>query len=251
MIFKRRQDIDETDPVVSIQARGTDVKEVLADLFTQAKRDFMLNSSSEKKIYLSVRQIPFTKALQMVCEAARLRFTLQDEIYIIEAAGSSTETRNPEPQNVQDALKRRVSLKVNQMGIRAIAAGLSKQSGVPIELDKGVPNYRINAKLPETTLEAALHAICSGTGLKYEWTDQRFKITRTVSAAMVSPSQVITLVSPKVRPAGEKANPRTAPVRNVPPSAGAVCPKCRAVLEREWNYCPLCGAWVKPVTQPK
>lgn len=251
MIFKRRQDIDETDPVVSIQARGTDVKEVLVDLFTQAKRDFMLSSGIEKKIYLSVREVPFTKALQMICEAARIRFVLKDEIYVIEATGSSREIGSPIPQNEQDALKRKISLNVNQTGIQAIAASLSKQSGVPVKLDKGVPNYRINAKLPGTTLEVALNAICSGTGLTYEWTGQGFKIMRTVSAAMVSPSRVITLAPPKVRPSSEKASLRTAPTRNVPPSAGVVCPKCRTALETGWNYCPLCGAWVKPITQVK
>lgn len=251
MIFKRRQDIDETDPIVSIQARGIDVKEALVDLFTQAKRDFMLTSGIEKKIYLSVREVPFTKALHMVCEAARLRFVLQDEIYVIEATGSNPEIQNPIPQNAQDALKKRVSLNVNQTEIQAIAASLSKQSGVPVKLDNGVPNYRINAKLPGTTLEVALNAICSGTGLTYEWTGQGFKIMRTVSAAMVSPSRVITLVPPTVRLSGEKASPRTAPTRNVTPSVGAVCPKCRTALEKEWNYCPRCGAWVKPITQVK
>lgn len=259
MIFKKRQDTDDVEPVVSIQARGIDVKEVLADLFAQAKLQFMLNSGIEKRIYLSVREVPFTRALQMVCDSANLQYSLQDQVYVIQAAGSAPNPvgamhelpRNTKPANEQDALRRRVNLNFNQTVIKAIVSSLSRQSGMPIELDAGIPNYRMSAKLPGTTLEVALNAICTGTGLKYTWTGEGFKITRTVSAAAVSPGRVITPVPPKVRPSGEKPNPRTAPVRNMPPSAGTLCPKCKATLEKEWNYCPLCGAWVKPLTQPK
>jgi hypothetical protein len=250
----KRQDADKEERLVSVQARGTDVRDVLADLFTQAKCEFVLSDGIEKKIYLSVRDVPFTKALQMVCESAGLQFSLRDQIYLIQPAMRipNSGLRTPDPTaSEQEVLKRKVNLNFHQASIEAITADLRKQSGVPIELEKGVPNYRINAKLWGTTLETALDAICKGTGLQYQWTGQGFRITRTFSAATVSPSRVITLAPPKIRISGEKASPRTAPARNVVPGAGAVCPKCRALLEGNWNYCPLCGAWVKPLTQSK
>jgi len=53
-------------PTVSISAKGEDVRSVLHDLFTQSKKSFVLQPSVRFVLYLSLKDIEFEEALQLV-----------------------------------------------------------------------------------------------------------------------------------------------------------------------------------------
>ena len=84
-------------PKVTIAAKGTDVRTVLTDLFGQAKKDFVLEPNIRFVLYLSLTEMPFEEALEIVCKTASLRYEVQNGIWFL----SKKPTPKPiEPQPI-------------------------------------------------------------------------------------------------------------------------------------------------------
>lgn len=228
--------------LITLEARGRPAGEVFAELFAQAKLDFVLNVAVTRPIYLSLREVPFMRALQLLCEASQTRFSVRDGVYYIEPKSAAA----PPPPPVSVIPK--VRLVGTGLTVRSVASEIAKQSGLKIEVAPEVPDLRLNLNLPSVEVETALDALCTGTGLKWTRIEGGYRI-QMGEPPKPSTAPTPTLTAP---PSGTfrsgSTPPRPAPSRPVPPDSALKCPKCRYTLQLAWRYCPICGAFVKHLT---
>src|ERR1044072_860195 len=69
--------------IVSITAQSTDVRIVIADLFIQAKKNFVLQPGINFALFLSLDKVTFEDALDIVCKQANLTFIIKNDIYFV------------------------------------------------------------------------------------------------------------------------------------------------------------------------
>ncbi|MFQ3611396.1 MAG: STN domain-containing protein, partial [Fimbriimonadales bacterium] len=185
----KRQD----EPKVTLEARGEDAREVFANLFRQVDRDFVLNLPAGKPVYLTLREVPFLRALNLLCEATQTRFSVRDGVYYISPA--EPEPR-PAPASPTPPAPKRVRLVGNGLTLNAIAQEIRRQAGVEVVLEPNVPNLRLNLNLPAVTVEEALDALCRGTGLKWDKTEKGYRIRFEEPAVRATPSPSETATPP-------------------------------------------------------
>lgn len=233
------------ESTITIEARGTDAREVFAELFAQAKADFVLQVDIQRSVYLSLRETPFLRALQLLCEATNTRYSVRDGVYYITPITAASPAPAP-PVQVQETRPRTVRLVGTGLPLRTAAAEIAKQAGVKVEVAPDAPNLRYNLNLPSVAVEQALDALCEGVGLRWEKVEGGYRI------ALVSPPQARPAQAPveqvPATPRAAQVRPRTAPSRPISPESALRCPKCRYALQLEWRYCPICGAFVKHIT---
>ena len=160
MMFRRQETL------ITLESRGKDAREVFAELFAQAKVDFVLQVDIARPVYLTLRETPFLRALQLLCEATNTRYSIRDGVYYIAPLAAAP----PPPPMQATERPRTVRLVGNGLTLRGIAAEISKQAGVKVTVSPDAPDQ---------------------------------------------------------------------PLR---------CPKCRYALQLDWRYCPICGAYVKHLT---
>ena len=235
MMFRRQETL------ITLESRGKDAREVFAELFAQAKVDFVLQVDIARPVYLTLRETPFLRALQLLCEATNTRYSVREGVYYIAPIAGAP------PSVIVQATERPrpVRLVGSGLTLRAVAAEISKQAGVKITIAPDAPDLRFNLNLPSVSVEQALDALCEGTGLRWQKQGEGYLIA-PISPPQARPAPAPTVQTPAPRPA--PANPRTAPSRAVAPDQPLRCPKCRYALQLDWRYCPICGAYVKHLT---
>ena len=159
--------------MVSVKAKAADVRSILTDLFTQAKQNFVLQPNIQAALFLTLDNVEFEEALNIICAQAKLQFQIQNGIYFITkkpviATVIPVATKGPLDKSV---LTHRLTAKFAKTEIRLVIAAFAKQTDITIEVDKGVPNYRLDASLNHATLRVALDKVTEAAGLKYKFTD--------------------------------------------------------------------------------
>lgn len=184
---------------VDVHANGTDIRDVLYQLFTQAKKSYVLQPGIHEALNLNLVNVEFDEALQIVCEAANLRSDLQNGIYYL---GRKKAARQPASEGTMaitkpvaklDAkvLDRKVSTKLAKAPIKQVLAELSRQTHVVIEIDPAIPSYRLDAFLNKLTLRQALDRITKATKLAYTLTDRRsIRVTPNQAAGEMPPKDL-------------------------------------------------------------
>lgn len=181
-------------PKVTLRAKGEDVRSVLANLFEQAKKQYVLPSNVHYALFLSVENMDFDRALGLVCEQANLSFEIQDELYRVRNAPKKSASPNPPKPAVPDegevtatltapmpdptlalagkkALTRKVTTRLTKADLRKVLALLSEQAEVPIDIESNVPGYKVDAFLLNTSLKYALDRITKAASLDYRVTE--------------------------------------------------------------------------------
>lgn len=185
----RAQDLPRdvrNQPSVTIAAKGSDVRAVLTDMFAQAKKDFVLEPNIRFVLYLSLTEMPFEEALEIVCRTASLKYEVQNGIWFI--------TKKPAPKPVEapplakpaeakpsppagklpsSVLKVVVTTRFSRGSIGDVMADLGRQAGIEIEIAPDVPDYRLDAFLIKTSLKYALDNLTRAAGLKWEFTERK------------------------------------------------------------------------------
>src|SRR4026207_563488 len=69
--------------LVTIASKGTDVRNVLFDLFSQSKKSFVLEPNTHFVLYLALSGVQFDEALEIVCHTASLKYEINNDIYYI------------------------------------------------------------------------------------------------------------------------------------------------------------------------
>ena len=195
-------------PTVTVSAKGNDVRDVLADLFGQAKKSFVIQPNTHFALYLSLNKVDFDEALLIVCHAAGLKAELNDGIYYIskvavtppepgtkpapKTTAPAKPTSHPLPTSV---LKKYVTTKLIKASIRSVIGSLSEQTEVPIEVDSKVPNYKLTAFLNHTSLKYALDEITGAAKLKYKFTDDGSILVYSPATEKKTPGDGVSMVS--------------------------------------------------------
>jgi type II secretory pathway component GspD/PulD (secretin) len=185
---------------VSVSAKGLDVRSVLSDLFTQAKKSFVIEPNTHFALYLSLNDMEFEEALNLILKTASLKYQVQNGIYFItKDKGASAQFPQPvtEKSNGKLApitLRKKLTIAFHKADIRTVFSELTGQTGVMIEVDAKVPNYKVDAVMKDVTLKYALQNICRPAGLTYRFTEN-------LSLSIIqAPSPVSSLV--KIEPTG-------------------------------------------------
>jgi hypothetical protein len=187
---------------VSISATGTDVKLVLGQLFGQVHKNFVIEPNTYFALNLSLDKVDFDEALMIVLKIANLKSELQNGIYYISKApakkptvdNSATTTptttvpAKPVGTLPKTVLTKKLTTRLAKIDIRELFTEITKQTGVTIEIDKSVPNYKLDAYLINTSLKYALDQITTAAGLEYKFTD-------TLSIQIIKPAEETSRVS--------------------------------------------------------
>lgn len=170
-------------PTVSITANGVDVKQILHQLFTQAKKSYVIQPNTFYSLNLVLDGVDFDEALQIVLQTADLKSEVQNGIYFISRKGSGSLIKGKADQKIADAMptkksyvpesafNKHLTTRLARATIAEVFASFGKQTGVSFEVDKSVPAYKLDAFLIDTSLRYALDRILKATGLKYDLTD--------------------------------------------------------------------------------
>jgi hypothetical protein len=187
---------------ISISSKGHDVRVVLHDLFTQVKKNYVLEGLGRTELFLSLNAVDFDESLEIVCRLANLKYELQNGIYYITKnratppktipntqSNSSTNSvsgpvqANPNPLGSdsekptgrlpESVLKRTVKGKYTKKDLREIITDLGTKAKVTILVDASVPKYKLDFSLNTTSLGYALKSLASTLKLKVTFTDQR------------------------------------------------------------------------------
>lgn len=173
---------------VDVKANGTDIRDVLYQLFTQAKKSYVLQPGIRSALNLNLVGVDFDEALQVVCEAASLKAELQNGIYYIgrkaatkspkQDGESGIEVTKPESVLPKSVLSRKVTTKMSKAPLKLVIAEFGKQTHLKFEVDPSVPAYRLDAFLTKLSLKQALDQITKAAKLEYEFTKRRSILIR-------------------------------------------------------------------------
>ena len=159
----------------TVSSKGQDVRDVLHDLFTQAKKSYVIEPNTHFALYLSLNDIDFDEALQLICKTAGLKYELQNGIYFVSRDHTAQPTPAPAAKPTGKlsplVLRKKVSLKAQKLDIRDLFKAFSEQTGLAIEVDPKIPAYKLDVLLHGTSLKFALETVCKAAGLTYRFTD--------------------------------------------------------------------------------
>ncbi|RYG24520.1 hypothetical protein EON82_10470 [bacterium] len=181
----------ETPIRVSLDARGEDVREVLATLFAQAKKPYALDASIKGKLYVKLDAMPYEKALAVVLAQTGLKVKDREGVVMISPAkvsvavapkpvavktAASLPIVSAKPLNEKAILARKVTTKLIKAPLADVFASFGKQAKIEIEIDSSVPAYRIDAFFTKSSLRYSLDQVCKAAGLRYEFVDNKIQI---------------------------------------------------------------------------
>ena len=72
---------------------------------------------------------------------------------------------------VNNALRKKVTVTGDRMDLRTLFRILSEQTNVPLIVDPKVPGYKIDIVLKGTSLKYALITVCKAAGLTYKFSE--------------------------------------------------------------------------------
>lgn len=185
------QTVEQTG-LVTVQSKGDDVRDVLFDLFTQSKKSFVLEPSIRHTLYLSLRDVAFEEALEIVCATAGLASELDNGIYFITkrkaAAPPAAEPAKIVRKLTEKDLAAPVSTKLTLVDLRTLLSELSRQTGIAIEVHESVPNVKVDAMFHQTPLSKALSVLAKAAKLEFSLTDHySVAVRRAASAQPAAP----------------------------------------------------------------
>lgn len=181
---------------VKITARGIDVRPIIHDLFDQVKKNYVLDPNVQVQLYMSLHDVEFDEALELICKTAGLTYEVQNGIYFIKAdpkrpaakpaekpaekpkvqatpiekpiAKPIVPTAEPKPKLVFNNKPRTTEdplMVVPPVNGKPVV----KQPEAPkATLDKSVLNKRITTRLKKVDFRALINELERQTGLKIE-----------------------------------------------------------------------------------
>lgn len=201
------------DASVTISSRGSDIRTVIHDLFTQLGKNYVVDSAvRSQSLFLSLKEVDFDEALAQICKLGELKVEIQNGIYFIAKAPKplakpldpdkpkgEPKTENP-PKQIEkptqkpttgtyptSVLAKRVTTRFDKIDLRELMGELGRQTGLKIEVDSKIPKYRIDAYLIDTSLKYALDQISAAANLRYRFTDRfSIEIIPNVAASLES-----------------------------------------------------------------
>lgn len=155
--------------LVTINAKGEDVRDVLSSLFGQAKENFVVDPNVHYVLWLSLNKVDFDAALGIVCHTANLSAREDGRIWYVKQLPFTHAPAKPTPPPLTNKdLEKKVTLKFKKSSLKDVLANLTTQTTIPIVLDKTVPSFTLDAHLWHKSLKYALDVLTNATHLKYK-----------------------------------------------------------------------------------
>lgn len=189
--------------LVTLRARGVDVRFVLHDLFDQAKQSYILEGVPFFDLYLSLDKLEFEEALSLILRASKLTYERENGIFVIRKAGDGSRTpkasapsptptattpTRPTPVTTntppatgrlpQSVLNRRVKGSYTKRPLAEIVSDLGQQAGVRVEVDPKVPKYALDFTVNETSLGWSLRRIAQELRLELVFSENQSLLLR-------------------------------------------------------------------------
>lgn len=182
---------------VKINARGLDVRPIIHDLFDQVKKNYVLDPNVQLTLYLSLNDVEFDEALELVCKTAGLQYEVQNGIYFIKADPKGPAAAKPAERPAAKPVEKPLEKPVEKPKTVAIPAESKPKttfvakprtgedpltvvppiSGKPAAkpheepkgtLDKSVLNKRLTTRLQKVDFHALIGEFTRQTGVKIE-----------------------------------------------------------------------------------
>jgi type II secretory pathway component GspD/PulD (secretin) len=165
---------------VRVKAKGDDLRVVLASIFEQTGQQYVVQTSARQGLYLSLDGVTLEYAIEVIAEVTDLEFEKKAGIWYVRTKKPVARTQAQSfaptapvaspalPTFDPSTLEKKVSTKLTKTSIKDVFAAFAKQTGTTITIDKGVPLYKIDAFMYNTSLKFALERICKAAGLKYD-----------------------------------------------------------------------------------
>jgi type II secretory pathway component GspD/PulD (secretin) len=182
---------------IKIKSKGDDVRTVIDTIFEQAKMQYVLETTVRQSIYMSVDDVSFADAIDIVSNVADLTFTKRGNIwyvnkkqkavtrtaaqpFVVPAKTLPLPTKSTPKKPIQPASEKKVEPKgkldltvrltarLQKTDIREVFAEFAAQTKIAIDVDDSVPKYKIDAYMFNTSLKFAIERVCKAAGLKYE-----------------------------------------------------------------------------------
>ncbi len=214
-------------PRITIDAKGSDIRDVVHSVFQQAKMDYVMEQYSRGLVYLSVHDVPLERALQALSDAANIQFVLKSGIYMVgPRPKESVVTPALAPvKPVVDYLSKTITINVTKEPIAEVVKSLATQTGANLELDPNCPSYQVSMCLQSKSLKIALNALSNAAPLIYSsMPDGTIKVRMKTTS--IQSSNNITGVE-----LGNGPLLRT-------------CARCHRNNDNEWRWCPFCGKFI-------
>ena len=165
---------------VNVHAKQSDVRDVLTDLFGQAKKNFVIDPNVHYVLWLNLTHVDFDQALDLICHTAHLQYKKEDGIWKVSvrptpamittmktSAAVFEAKKPPAPVYTSKYLSKIITTRMQHVLLRSVYASLSKQAGIPIFVDSKIPDYKVDAYLLHTSLHYALVKLDQAAGLEY------------------------------------------------------------------------------------
>lgn len=163
---------------VRVKAKGDDLRVVLSSIFEQTGQQYVVQTSARQGLYLSLDGVTLEYAIEVISEVADLEFEKRSGIWYVKSKKPVVNTKAQAfapttpvaaaPKVDPSILDKKVSTKLTKTSIKDVFDAFAKQTGSTIVIEKGVPLYKIDAFMYNTSLKFALERICKAAGLKYE-----------------------------------------------------------------------------------
>jgi hypothetical protein len=131
-------------------------------------------------LYLSVKDIEFEEALQLINKLANLDYQIQNGIYFV-GPKKATPPKTPEkvaPSKTEpvgmlppSSLNKRVTTRLAKTEFTAVVAAFTKQTGINIELDPKIAKWKLDAFFNGSSLKYVLDTLSKAGGLEYRFTN--------------------------------------------------------------------------------
>jgi len=167
---------------LKVQAKGTDIRHVIHDLFTQSKKSYVLDPNTSLSLFLSLNDVDFDEAFALICKTAGLEYEVQNGIYFIKPdpkgpsavkpkdTPASNKTSNPETKKpvVPDTLP-----PVPPLDTKPTPSSTKTSSTIPTgqkaqPLDKQIVEARITTRLQKVDLRVLATELSKQSGVQIE-----------------------------------------------------------------------------------
>jgi type II secretory pathway component GspD/PulD (secretin) len=195
---------------MNLTVKDVDVRDVLNGISLSAGINIVADSGVNKRISLSLRQVPLEEALNSVCRAAGLSYRKEGNIYFVGIATA------PPPLTVE-VKDNRLTLQVNNVEVKQVLHAIgaaAKVNLVPTPLVTG-QNLPITITLTDVPLEDGVRLLLEAHGLTLEKKAERLYLVDKPKP----PAPVVTNPTPPTAP------PTQPPI--VPPSQPVAPPRPR------------------------
>jgi len=178
--------------LISVSSKGGDVRDVLFDLFDQSKKSFVLEPSVRFTLYLSLRDVEFEEALELICATAGLEASQDNGVYFVNRKKANLPAAVPTPKIVRKLgekdMEQPVTVKLMMTDFRTLLGEMSRQTNVMIEIDENVPRVKVDAVFHATPLRQALSVLVKAANLEFVLTDHYTVRVRKAQASVSSHS---------------------------------------------------------------